>query len=219
MQLLENKKTISSLELVEQINIFRKEEKLKEPSNRLYSEITHDSLLKIIRDEFGEEISLGEMKGSEYTSRGKMYPMFNLTLTEATQVLIKESKVVRKAMISYIEKLENVLKKEYSVKELLIMQLAGIERAELAEQKVENLVIALDSSMDWCSIIKVATHNVVHESIFSWRILKNKSIELGYEIKKLPSTRYEYQNSYHVNCFRMCYPEYNYNFNKYINLI
>lgn len=43
------KDTITSLELVEQINFFRKEEGKKKP-------LRHDNLLNIIRDEFEEEI-------------------------------------------------------------------------------------------------------------------------------------------------------------------
>ena len=48
---LTSKKTITSLELVEQINLFRKEEGKE-------TELRHDTMLSIIRDEFEEEISL-----------------------------------------------------------------------------------------------------------------------------------------------------------------
>lgn len=224
MQLLENKTTFSSLELVEQINIFRKEEREKEQNviskNRLYEDIQHKSLLEVIREEFSEEISQHDLKPSEYEVRGKNYPMFILTLSQAKQILVKESKIVRKAMIAYIERLEYQLKP----KELTRLELANYWRdAEIAkaeaEQKVQNLTIALDSSLEWCSIIKCATWNKVHESVFKWQILKKKSIELGYGIKKLPSTRYTYQNAYHVNVFRVCYPQYNYNFNNQLTLI
>lgn len=43
------KKTITSLELVEQINLFRKEEGKE-------TELQHKTMLAIIRDEFEEEI-------------------------------------------------------------------------------------------------------------------------------------------------------------------
>lgn len=59
MQLLQNKTTISSLELVEQINIFRKEDKEK-------NELAHSDLLKIIRNEFEEEINEGKVSSVEY---------------------------------------------------------------------------------------------------------------------------------------------------------
>lgn len=100
--------TITSLELVKQINFFRKQIEGK-------SEIRHDNLLTIIRDEFEEEIaSLKIQEGHYNQENGAMAsikrPMFTLTLTQAKQVLIRESKLVRKAVLKYIEELEgNVL--------------------------------------------------------------------------------------------------------------
>lgn len=102
---LVNKNEITSLELVEQINYFRMQE------GKLI-ELGHNDLLKIIRDEFEKEISLGKISQSVYkNSRGKFYPMFVLTLNQAKQVLVRESKFVRRAIINYIEKLEAALKK------------------------------------------------------------------------------------------------------------
>ena len=49
MEKLMNKNTITSLEILEQINLFRKQE-----GNR--AELQHKTLLEIIRDEFSEEI-------------------------------------------------------------------------------------------------------------------------------------------------------------------
>ena len=94
------KSTITSLELVDQINIFRKEDDR--------SPLAHNDLLKVIRDEFEEEISLGKISQREYTnSRGQNYPMFELTIPQAKQVLVRESKTVRKAVIAYLERLES----------------------------------------------------------------------------------------------------------------
>ena len=113
------KDTITSLELLEQINIFRREE-----GNR--TELGHNDLLKVIRDEFEEEISLGKISQSTYiNSRGKEYPMFVLTLNQAKQVLMRESKFVRKAVILYIEKLEKriiELENQLSSKDVLMLK-------------------------------------------------------------------------------------------------
>ena len=108
MEMLENKKTITSLELLEQINLFRKQE-----GNR--AELQHSDLLKVIRDEFEEEIREGKISESSYkkeTGNGtiRTYPMFELTTAQAKQVLVRESKFVRKRVIHYIEELENKLK-------------------------------------------------------------------------------------------------------------
>jgi prophage antirepressor-like protein len=84
------------------------------------------------------------------------------------------------------------------------------EEKQLALQKVENLNTVLDNLLDWVSIIKVSQHNKVKEKIFDWRVLKKKSEELGYVLKKAESPRFGYQNLYHINVFKACYPQYNY---------
>ena len=101
------KMTVTSLELVEQINFFRvQEEKPK---------TTHDSLLKIIRDEFENEISLGELNEREYkNTRNQKQPMYILTTLQAKQLLARESKFVRKALLLYIEKLEELIREKLS---------------------------------------------------------------------------------------------------------
>lgn len=93
---------MTSLELVKQINHFRS--LIGKPDLR------HKDLLNIIRDEFEEEISQRKISPSDYrSSRGKVYPMFNLTISQAKQVLVRESKQVRRAVIKYLESLEQQL--------------------------------------------------------------------------------------------------------------
>lgn len=95
------KNEITSLELLEQINLFRKEEGIKK-------ELLHKSLLDIIRDEFSEEIDRQKILPMSYKDRyGRNQPMFILTLSQARQVLVRESKFVRRAVIHFLEKLEN----------------------------------------------------------------------------------------------------------------
>ena len=100
---LTKKESMTSLELLKEINIFR--EKSGERA-----ELRHDTLLNIIRAEFEEEISSQELLESNYYSRGKEFPMFILTFGQAKQVLLRENKDVRKAVIQYIENLEKKLK-------------------------------------------------------------------------------------------------------------
>lgn len=92
---------ITSLELLEQINIFRKQER-----NR--AELRHDTLLNIIRDEFSEEIGFQKILEAPYThpQNKQKHPMFVLTYEQGKQVLMRESKFVRKAVIKYIKTLE-----------------------------------------------------------------------------------------------------------------
>ena len=95
------KNEITSLELLAEINKFRKEEGIKK-------ELLHKSLLDIIRDEFSEEIDRQKILPMSYKDRyGRNQPMFILTLSQARQVLVRESKFVRRAVIHFLEKLEN----------------------------------------------------------------------------------------------------------------
>lgn len=95
------KNEITSLELLAEINKFRKEEGIKK-------ELLHKSLLDIIRDEFSEEIDRQKILPMSYKDRyGRNQPMFILTLSQARQVLVRESKFVRRAVIHVLEKLEN----------------------------------------------------------------------------------------------------------------
>lgn len=106
MNELINKETITSLELCKQINIFREQDGK--------SELEHKTLMRTIRDEFEEEIGQNIIVPSEYVnSQGKKQPMFVLTLSQAKQVLVRESKAVRKAVIHYIEELEEALKTNF----------------------------------------------------------------------------------------------------------
>ena len=93
MTQLTKKESMTSLELLKEINIFREKEGKE-------IEMQHKTLLGIIRDEFEEEISQQELLPSNYYSRGKEFPMFILTLAQAKQVLSRESKFVRKAVIN-----------------------------------------------------------------------------------------------------------------------
>ena len=115
------KDTITSLELLEQINIFRKQEyedkrirgTLTEAEQRkgVYTELLHKSLLDVIRDEFEYEIGEQKILPSSYkNSQNKEQPMFILNINYAKQILMRESKYVRRAVILYLNKLENKIK-------------------------------------------------------------------------------------------------------------
>lgn len=125
------KDSITSLELLEQINFFRKEEGREK-------ELLHKNLLSVIRDEFEEEIGRLKIQPSTYiNSQNKEQPMFVLTLNQAKQVLARESKFVRRAIIEYIEKLEKELKPKIptNFKEALKLALEQQEQIEELENK------------------------------------------------------------------------------------
>ncbi len=97
----QEKKIITSLELLEEINKFRALDIKK-------NDLAHNDLLKVIRSEFDEEIAAGNFSQSYYiNSQNKSQPMFELTIFQAQQVLVRESKFVRKAVIKRLDFLEN----------------------------------------------------------------------------------------------------------------
>ena len=151
---VETKDTITSLELVERINLFREQE-----GNR--AELKHKTLLEIIRDEFEEEIGEQKILPTSYKDQwNREQPMFVLTFNQAKQVLVRESKRVRKAVIEYIEKLENALKNKFQVptnfKEALLLAVKQQEKIEELQEEVEirgQLIGELKPAKDYLDTI------------------------------------------------------------------
>ena len=130
-----SKESINSKELLKQINIFREMEyKEKEANNTLteaqkkrghYIELRHDTLLNIIKSEFNLKIDLQNIL-EMLKDRQNILPiyidnifistykdsydreqiMFILTIDQAKQVLLRESRIVRSKVIEYLNLLE-----------------------------------------------------------------------------------------------------------------
>lgn len=83
-----------------------------------------------------------------------------------------------------------------------------VERRQIAEQENERLQQELDYSKNWYSIKRVAAMNGVDWKTFNWRKLKEKSIELGYGVKKIFDANYGEVNTYHRDVWEAAYPEY-----------
>lgn len=130
-----SKESINSKELLKQINIFRElEYKEKEANNTLteaqkkrgsYIELRHDNLLRTIRDELNIKIDLLNFEEmlkdqqnilpmfidgifiSTYKDKyDREQIMFILTIDQAKQVLLRESRIVRSKVIEYLNSLE-----------------------------------------------------------------------------------------------------------------
>lgn len=131
-----SKESINSKELLKQINIFREMEyKEKEASNTLteaqkkrghYIELQHKTLLNIIRNEFNIQVNKqnilpvenkiiptsveGIFETTYKDDKGELRPMFILTIDQAKQVLLRESRLVRKKVIEYLNLLEKKIR-------------------------------------------------------------------------------------------------------------
>lgn len=86
--------------------------------------------------------------------------------------------------------------------------LEALKALVAAEEAKEELQAQLDVSKDWYSIKRVAAMNGVDWKTFNWRRLKEKSIELGYGIKKIFDANYGEVNTYHRDAWEAAYPEY-----------
>lgn len=99
---LENKNDrVTSLELVDQINILRKAVGKK-------SELKHRNLLATIRSEFPNCLKTGEVTlipiTRELPNGGyKNAPVYELNMTQAKQVLLRESAPIIKIVMNYLE--------------------------------------------------------------------------------------------------------------------
>lgn len=102
MKVLANKETVTSLELLEQINIFRKQEGK--------SKLEHYDLKKIIRKELSKDFNAGKISCiKQKDSRGRGQDLYILTFSQGKRVLLRESPTVRQAVIEYIDKLESAI--------------------------------------------------------------------------------------------------------------
>ena len=129
MKSLANKETVTSLELLEQINIFRKQERK--------SKLEHYQILRKIRDEFTtDKIIVSKYKDET----GKENDMYILTFNQSRQLATRESKKVRTAIFEYIEKLENAIIKLQEQKRNEARLLGKITR-KLETDSIKGLMI------------------------------------------------------------------------------
>jgi len=129
MEALANKETVTSRELLEQINIFRKQEGK--------SKLEHYQILRKIRDEFtADKIIVSKYKDET----GKENDMYILTFNQSRQLATRESKKVRTAIFEYIEKLENAIIKLQEQKRNEARLLGKITR-KLETDSIKGLMI------------------------------------------------------------------------------
>lgn len=148
--MLAKKESITSKDLLVQVNLFREQEyKAKQANGTLteaekkrgkFAKLEHKDLLDIIRDEFSEEIGAGKISPTSYKDQwNRNQPMFILTYNQAKQVLLRESKFVRRAIIHYIELLEQAIIDKNKSEWLLTRQRGKLVRREETDA-IQNLI-------------------------------------------------------------------------------
>lgn len=164
------KKTITSLELVEQINLFRKEEGKD-------TELQHKTMLAIIRDEFEEEINEQKILPVEYKDKkGEKRPMFELTIAQGKQVLLRESKFVRRHVVAWLERFEEA-NKPMTAGEILMAQAQGMIALEKAQQ-AQAEQIALQNERLTKIEAKITTKNEDYFTISGYSNIIGKRVPL-----------------------------------------
>lgn len=164
------KKTITSLELVEQINLFRKEEGKD-------VELQHKSMLAIIRDEFEEEIGQQKILPTSYKDQwNREQPMFELTIAQGKQVLLRESKFVRRHVVAWLERFEES-NKPMTAGEILMAQAQGMIALEKAQQ-LQAQQIALQNERLTKIEAKITTKNEDYFTISGYSNIIGKKVPL-----------------------------------------
>lgn len=164
------KKTITSLELVEQINLFRKEEGKD-------VELQHKTMLAIIRDEFEEEIGQQKILPTSYKDQwNREQPMFKLTIAQGKQVLLRESKFVRRHVVAWLEHFEEV-NKPMTAGEILMAQAQGMIALEKAQQ-LQAQQIALQNERLTKIEAKITTKNEDYFTISGYSNIIGKKVPL-----------------------------------------
>lgn len=141
-QIIENNQeaTMTSLEVVDLINKFRKEE-----GN--ITEKRHDDFIRSIRKEIEILVNAGIEGDRNFTvatytdKQGKQRKCYNMTKAGIMQMLNKESALVRYKTQEYIEALENKLKqqvKPLGTMDLLRLQFKAIEEQDNKIEEVKN---------------------------------------------------------------------------------
>lgn len=164
------KKTITSLELVEQINLFRKEEGKD-------VELQHKSMLAIIRDEFEEEIGQQKILPTSYKDQwNREQPMFELSIAQGKQVLLRESKFVRRHVVAWLERFKES-NKPMTAGEILMAQAQGMIALEKAQQ-LQAQQIALQNERLTKIEAKITTKNEDYFTISGYSNIIGKKVPL-----------------------------------------
>ena len=214
-----NKQTITSLELLEQINFFRKKEGKK-------TLLQHKTLLSIIRDEFDDEIHeqkillmFRDVKIGNGATRKE--PYYILTIPQGKQVLTRESKFVRRAVIHKLEELENEQPRLMNTNISKLFLEMSQAYAEL-ENRIENLEknnTLIEYNQSFITVSEFAKMKNFSEWEYIPRNLGGKatciSKKLNLPIRKIYKhnikdgktiSRY-FVNTYHVKVLEQAYAE------------
>lgn len=200
-----NEEIYSSIYLVEQINIFRKEEGIK-------AELLHKSFIAKIESEFDEEIRWQNILPSKYSQKmptggTKEVKCYSLNFEQSLQILMTESKVVRRRVVEVLkaqhEKIQELqvvkLPTTYleALKELVVSQ-ELIEQQQLVISEQAPKVLAFENIIDSANTYTLDTAsdilNIGRTTLC--KLLEAKKWKTVREQNGTSSTRFAEENGY-----------------------
>ena len=165
---------------------------------------------KIINNEYAFEDE--DWWGFNIVVEGNKIKDYDLTPNFAKKLCMMSKSQKGEKARDYFLKCEQLSKNKLELTNPTDIVRFALQQLEAKDKEIKNLEEKLDESLLYISIIKVAKHNKISEKYFNWRLLKPKSIELGYDIKKAIDPIFGERNLYHVDIFKEVYPAYNYDF-------
>ena len=134
--------------------------------------------MNIIRDEFEEEIGLQKILETHYIhpQNKQKYPMFELTIAQGKQVLLRESKFVRRHVVAWLERFEES-NKPMTAGEILMAQAQGMIALEKAQQ-LQAQQIALQNERLTKIEAKITTKNEDYFTISGYSNIIGKKVPL-----------------------------------------
>ena len=129
------------------------------------------------------------MESKYKNERGREYPMFELTISQGKQVLMRESKYVRRRVVEWLEYIENIIK-PMTPGELLMTQAQGMIALEKVQQ-AQAEQIALQNERLSKIEAKITTKNEDYFTISGYsnivgrRVPLQQAISMGKKAAKL----------------------------------
>lgn len=145
LQQINSEKLFTSKYLVEQINLFRKEE-----GNGV--EVEHSDLLKKIQKEFDEEIGQGKISPTSYLdASNRQSKCYELNFEQSLQILMSESKTVRKRCVDVMKEQQKQIEelKKPKLPTDYLSALKALVESEESKQLAEKKILELQPKADF----------------------------------------------------------------------
>lgn len=214
---------MSSLQLLDQVNAFR--------TLNGENKILNTDFLKKVKDELDmDDATYDKNIGQELNARGSYSSFLMLTQRECLLIGMRESKKVRRNILSWIESLNKpktitpalpdftnpavaaiAWAEQYQAAQLAIATKAEIgsrreatamATASTQARRAKRLQIELDRSQEWSTVKRM---EIITGLKFNWRLLKSACSDLGIEPKDVFDPNFGTVKAYHADVWREAY--------------